>query len=104
MIAYVEARCRSGLSTDPRTRAILGKHAKAVIATGRWDSATLIEAAERFAASRRHVRWFLDWCATILNERDAKAHVDHKADETGADPLANVNAQLVAAGMKPVTR
>jgi hypothetical protein len=81
----------------------LGKHAKAVIATGRWDSTTLIEAAERFAASRRHVRWFLDWCATILNERDAKAHADRKGDDH-PDALANVNAQLVAAGMKPVTR
>lgn len=102
VVAYVEARGRAGLSTDPRSRAILGKYARLLIATGDWRPETLLEAAERFAISRRHPRFFAEWVATVVNQRSEAEHLARKADEASVDPFANLNAQLAAAGLPPI--
>jgi hypothetical protein len=79
--AYVEARSLAGLSTDQRSRSILGRYAKQLILAGGWDRATIIEAAERFATSRRHPRFFAEWVASLFNAQTLAEHEERKSAE-----------------------
>lgn len=104
--AYVDARSRRGLSTDRDTRGTLGKYARQVLASGRWSPELVLEATESFAVSRRHVRFFAEWCATIFNQRTEAEHIAHKAEEKQEAPktrgkMRSLAEILVTPGSRP---
>lgn len=78
---YVRTRTAAGLFTAKPHRAILGKYARSLIASGRWDHTALLVAASEFAATKRHPRFFEEWVREAWTRAELAEHKQIKAEE-----------------------
>ena len=96
--AYVRGRSEAGLVTDTRLRGMCGRYARQLLAAHSWDREVLLEAVERFGATKRSPRFLSEWASQIVVEREDKARVKSVAIERDvATPDCSLHRLDVAA-------
>lgn len=87
VVAYVEARRLAGLPVD---RSECGKLARHLIAARKrgWSQEMCLRAVSEFAASKRAVVFFGEWCATVFNAESAAEHEQRREEELRDGPMA----------------
>jgi hypothetical protein len=81
VVAYVAARQAVGLETDQERRAILGRYAKRLLASGRWDDVLLVRATQQSGITNRHPRFLEEWASEYLTRSELHDYELRRAAE-----------------------